>query len=80
MRHDQNARVDSSARNAVGDRDLSYVVIHDKEGNLAGAAGELVHDAGQIPDLVKSSRGSSMSGNPRDLTDEELLAILEDIY
>jgi len=33
----------------------------------------------QIPALIKSSRGSSMSGNPRELSDEELTAILEDI-
>jgi alcohol dehydrogenase class IV len=35
---------------------------------------------GQIPDLVKDSRGSSMSGNPRELSDEELTAVLEEIY
>jgi alcohol dehydrogenase class IV len=35
--------------------------------------------AGQIPAIVKSSRGSSMSGNPRELTDEELTEILEDL-
>jgi alcohol dehydrogenase class IV len=34
----------------------------------------------QIPALVKSSRGSSMSGNPRELSDEELTAVLEGIY
>ncbi|MGW8257456.1 MAG: iron-containing alcohol dehydrogenase [Thermoguttaceae bacterium] len=34
----------------------------------------------QIPALVKSSRGSSMSGNPRELTDEELTAILEEMF
>jgi alcohol dehydrogenase class IV len=34
----------------------------------------------QIPDLVKSSRGSSMSGNPQELTDRELTAILEGIF
>ena len=34
----------------------------------------------QIPDMVKSSRGSSMSGNPRELSDEELTAILEEIF
>ena len=34
----------------------------------------------QIPDLVASSRGSSMSGNPRELSDEELTALLEGIY
>ena len=33
------------------------------------------HD--QIPAIVQSSRGSSMSGNPRELTDEELTDILE---
>lgn len=31
----------------------------------------------QIPTLVKSSRGASMSGNPCELSDEELAAILE---
>jgi alcohol dehydrogenase class IV len=34
----------------------------------------------QIPELVKSSRGSSMSGNPRELSDEELTSILEEIF
>ena len=33
----------------------------------------------QIPDLVQSSRGSSMSGNPRELTDRELTEILEEM-
>jgi alcohol dehydrogenase class IV len=33
----------------------------------------------QIPALVKSSRGASMSGNPRELSDAELTAILEDL-
>jgi len=32
-----------------------------------------------IPAIVASSRGSSMSGNPRDVSDEELTAILEDV-
>jgi alcohol dehydrogenase class IV len=35
--------------------------------------------AGQIPAIVRSSRGASMSGNPRDLSDDELTAILEEI-
>jgi alcohol dehydrogenase class IV len=35
--------------------------------------------AEQIPDIVQSSRGSSMAGNPRDLSDAELTAILEEI-
>ena len=33
----------------------------------------------QIPAIVKSSRGTSMSGNPRELSDAELTAILEGI-
>ena len=38
-----------------------------------GIAGE------KIPAIVASSRGSSMSGNPRELSDEELTQILEEI-
>ena len=34
----------------------------------------------QIPKLVQSSRGSSMSGNPRELSDVKLTAILEDVF
>ena len=34
----------------------------------------------QIPAIVESSRGSSMSGNPRELSDAELTAILEKVY
>jgi alcohol dehydrogenase class IV len=32
--------------------------------------------ATQIPDLVRDSRGNSMDGNPRDLSDEELAGLL----
>jgi alcohol dehydrogenase class IV len=35
--------------------------------------------ADQIPAIVRDSRGSSMSGNPRDLSDEELTEILEEL-
>jgi alcohol dehydrogenase class IV len=35
--------------------------------------------AEQIPAIAKDSRGSSMSGNPSELTDAELTAILEDL-
>lgn len=35
--------------------------------------------ADQIPAIVRDSRGSSMSGNPRDLSDDELTRILEEI-
>jgi alcohol dehydrogenase class IV len=33
----------------------------------------------QIPDLVAASRGNSMSGNPRDLSDGELAQLLEEL-
>jgi alcohol dehydrogenase class IV len=32
--------------------------------------------ASQIPDLVRDARGNSMSGNPRELSDEELAGLL----
>ncbi len=35
--------------------------------------------AEQIPDLVKSSRGNSMSGNPREVSDQELQSLLEEM-
>jgi alcohol dehydrogenase class IV len=35
--------------------------------------------AAQIPAIVRDSRGSSMSGNPRELSDAELTEILEEI-
>ena len=34
----------------------------------------------QLPDIVRSSRGNSMSGNPRDLPDEELLELLTELF
>ena len=40
---------------------------------------ELGVRAGQIPALVKDSRGSSMSGNPRELTDQDITTFLEEI-
>ncbi len=33
----------------------------------------------QIPELVRSSRGTSMSANPRDVSDEELSRLLEEM-
>jgi alcohol dehydrogenase class IV len=34
----------------------------------------------QIPVLVRDSRGNSMSGNPREISDEELTRILEEMF
>jgi alcohol dehydrogenase class IV len=33
----------------------------------------------QLPDLVHSSHGNSLDGNPRDVSDEELYRLLEEI-
>jgi alcohol dehydrogenase class IV len=41
--------------------------------------GELGVRREQIPQLVESSRGSSMSGNPRELSDDELTRLLESL-
>ena len=40
---------------------------------------ELGVDRDRIPAIVASSRGNSMSANPREVTDEELTRILEDL-
>jgi glycerol dehydrogenase-like iron-containing ADH family enzyme len=34
----------------------------------------------QLPALVSGSRGNSMSGNPRDVSDQELLQILQQMW
>ena len=41
--------------------------------------GELGASRDQIAALVPASRGSSMSGNPRELSDAELTQILEQL-
>lgn len=33
----------------------------------------------QVPDLVRGSRGNSMNGNPREVSDDELACLLEDM-
>ena len=40
---------------------------------------EIGVEANQLPGIVKSSRGNSMNGNPRDVSDEELFNILEEM-
>ncbi|HKD36744.1 MAG TPA: iron-containing alcohol dehydrogenase, partial [Pirellulales bacterium] len=41
--------------------------------------GEIGGRAEQIPELVQQSRGNSMNGNPRDVSDDELTKILTDM-
>lgn len=47
----------TAAENAVEDPGLAYVVIHDKEGQLAAAAGALVQDIERIPGLPEGLNG-----------------------
>jgi len=47
--------------------------------NIPRRLSELGVTRSQIPDLVASSRGNSMSGNPREISDSELTQILEDL-
>ena len=47
--------------------------------NIPRRLSELGVTRSQIPDLVASSRGNSMSGNPREIQDAELTQILEDL-
>jgi alcohol dehydrogenase class IV len=44
---------------------------------IPGRLSELGVEKAQIPAIVQSSRGNSMSGNPRDVGDDELTSILE---
>jgi alcohol dehydrogenase class IV len=41
--------------------------------------GELGVRREQVPALVRASRGNSLSGNPRELSDEELHQLLEEM-
>jgi alcohol dehydrogenase class IV len=58
------AKIDSLARDVQIPRRLSEIGVR----------------RAQIPELVRDSRGNSMSGNPREVSDENLTAILEAMY
>ena len=45
--------------------------------NIPSKLSDLGVTKSQLPEIVKSSRGNSMSGNPRELTDTELQGIME---
>ena len=44
---------------------------------IPNSLAEIGVDRARIPDLVRGSRGNSMSGNPRELSDDELTEVLE---
>ncbi len=69
---------------SVSDYDAVEILIEEIEGlcdrlGLPRRLSQVGVKAEQIPALVKSSRGSSMSGNPRDLSDDDLTQLLEEL-
>ena len=59
------------------DRVLSHIETLLIELKIPGRLSEFGVKPEQIPAIVRDSRGNSMSGNPRELSDEELTRILE---
>ena len=45
--------------------------------NIPKRLSEIGVDVAQLPAIVQSSRGNSMRGNPRELSDDELHSLLE---
>ena len=68
----------SAAEDAV-DALIAHVESICDEVGVPRRLSDLGISADKIPALVGSSRGSSMSGNPRELSDEELTEVLEGI-
>jgi alcohol dehydrogenase class IV len=65
-------------------KEAAEILIHKVEKlceivNVPRRLSDLGVTADRIPAIVASSRGNSMSGNPRELSNKELTAILEEI-
>ncbi|MEZ6044871.1 MAG: iron-containing alcohol dehydrogenase [Planctomycetaceae bacterium] len=56
---------------------IMYINELNQQLNLPSRLSEVGITHNQLPDIVSSSRGNSMNGNPRELSDAELLSILE---
>jgi alcohol dehydrogenase class IV len=63
----------------AADAAVEYIVRLCRELAIPRTLGELGVRREQIPAITASSRGNSMSGNPRELTDEELTRLLEEM-
>jgi alcohol dehydrogenase class IV len=76
------ATADDDPRRSSGDIEsaaTAFIERIDQIGHAIGIParlGEIGVRADQIPALVKQSRGNSMNGNPRDISDEELMRLL----
>jgi alcohol dehydrogenase class IV len=69
--------VSNAGDNGAADAFIERIDSIGNEIGIPRRLGELGVDASQVPQLVEASRGNSMSGNPRDISDQELRAILE---
>ena len=63
----------------VVDQFITKVQLIGRKIGIPDRLSELGVEKSQLPQLVTSSRGNSMSGNPCDLSDAELLNLLEDM-
>jgi alcohol dehydrogenase class IV len=59
---------------------VEFIVELGRRIGIPGRLRDIGVEKSQIAELVPSSRGNSMSGNPRDLSDAELLNLLESIW
>jgi len=64
---------------AAADAAVEVVVALCRRLNVPAKLSTLGVRAEQIPALVRGSRGNSMNGNPRDVSDEELAHLLEEM-
>lgn len=64
---------------AAADAAIEHIDMLCRELSIPRRLSELGVRRAQIPDLVQASRGNSMSGNPRELNEEELHQLLEEM-
>ncbi len=69
-----------STEAAAADRLIDTVIALCHDMQIPARLRDLGVTRDQLPALVPSSRGNSMSGNPRDLSDAELLELLETLW
>jgi alcohol dehydrogenase class IV len=66
-----------ASENSAADAFLGFIDEMSMRIGIPERLSEIGVKAGQIPDLVRSARGNSMDGNPRDVSDEELERLLK---
>ncbi|HID22211.1 MAG TPA: iron-containing alcohol dehydrogenase [Planctomycetaceae bacterium] len=74
-----SARLTSADQDRLADAAVTHIVELCRRLKIPQRLSDLNVTADQLPAIVSSSRGNSMNGNPRQLSDEELLQILEEM-